>query len=95
MVICSFIFGSHPSTGFRGLSSALKGSLEDLEGVLAGPLEAVLGGLPVNNVPDVLDIGRLAILVLRECQLRTGRMSSLGIVLPGGNTHAPTCRHQR
>ena len=61
-----FIVGSYPSTGVYDLSTSLKGSLEHLEGVVAGSLEALLARLPVEDIPDVIDIGGLAVLVLQE-----------------------------
>jgi hypothetical protein len=41
-----------------------EGRLERLEGILATAVEASLGSLPVENVPDVLHVGSLAVEVL-------------------------------
>lgn len=42
----------------------LNRSLEDLESILSTTMEASLGRLPVDNLPDVLDIGSLAVEIL-------------------------------
>lgn len=44
----------------------LQRSLEDLEGVLAVALEALLSSLPVDDLPDVVHVGSFAVEILSE-----------------------------
>jgi hypothetical protein len=44
--------------------SSLQRGLENLEGVISVSLEALLSSLPVDDLPDVLHVGSLAIKVL-------------------------------
>lgn len=48
----------------QGELIGLEGSLEGLEGVLAGSREARFSCLPVDDIPDVLDVGSLAVEIL-------------------------------
>ena len=51
---------------FVGSHPRLQRGLENLEGVLAIALEALLSSLPVNDLPDVLHIGSFAVEILCE-----------------------------
>ena len=51
-------------SGWQADFGHLELRLEHLEGILAGPLEALLGGLPVDDVPDVLHVSSFSVQIL-------------------------------
>lgn len=51
---------------------SLQRSLEDLESVLPVPFEALLSSLPVDDLPDILDVCSLAIKILTNHRVSRG-----------------------